>query len=271
MMNPNEVTELIRSLIKDIKIPISTVEKGPLLISEDDNPTTRSYTEDIIRRWKGDKIAEKLKNFTISGHWCLSRGRSISEIYDEVEHLASNSTRIAEVKEVLRSLIKERELPFNILHLWFTVVALPDDPTQFRTGDMIELETLLESMMLEGCFGDGDNVFHVRHAGFSLYPKEHAPDVQFSKVQEAARRLQSKIGKHGLQVRLIHNGFQLEKDREVEIDVAEAKELASRLMFMTGIDYRVGAYGMGPKKGVKPGWTHTINWKNARVSSSRPW
>lgn len=270
-MNPNDVNELLRSLINEFALPITSVENGPLLISEDDNSATRSSTEEIIRRWKGDEIADKLKNFTISGHWRLSRGCKISDIYDEVEHLASNSTRIAEVKEVLRSLIKERELPFNILHLWFTVVVLPDNPMQFRTDDMIELDTLLERMTLEGCFGDSDNVFHVRHAGFTLYPKEDAPDVQFSKVQEAARRLQSKIGKHGLQVRLIHNGFQLEKDREVEINVAETKELASRLMFMTGIDYRVGAYGMGPKKGVKPGWTNEINWKDARVSSSRPW
>ncbi len=142
---------------------------------------------------------------------------------------------------------------------------------QFRTDDMIELETLLERMILEGCFGEDNTNFHVHHAGFTLYPKEDTSDVQFSKVQEAARRLQSKIGMHGLQARLIHNGFQLEKDREVEINVAEAMELASRLMFMTGIDYSVGAYGMGPKKGVKPGWTHTINWKHARVSSSRPW
>ena len=271
MMNPNEVTDLLRSLIKELDLPILAPEKGPLLISEDRNPTTDSYTEAIIRRWKGDEIADKFKNSTISGHWCLSRGSKVSEVYDEVEHLASNSTRIAEVKEVLRSLIKERELPFNILHLWFTVVILPDNPMQFRTDDMIELETLLERMTLEGCFGEDNTNFHVRHAGFTLYPKEDAPDVQFSKVQEAARCLQSKIGKHGLQVRLIHNGFRLEKDREVEINIAEAKELASRLMFMTGIDYSVGAYGMGPTKGVKSGWTHEINWKDARVSSSRPW
>ena len=56
-----------------------------------------------------------------------------------------------------------------------------------------------------------------------------------------------------------------------EIDVAEAKELAYRLMIMTGIDYCVGAYGMGLKKDVKPGWTNKINWKHARVSAFRPW
>lgn len=270
-MNPNEVKELLRFFINDLALPISTTSKGPLLISEEDSPAIRSYTEAIIRRWKGDKIAEKYKNFLISGHWCHSSGRAISEIYEEVEDLASDSTRIAEVKEVLRSLIKERELPFNILHLWFTVVILPDDPMHYRTDDMIELENLLESMTFEGCFGDGNNRFHVHHGGFTLYPKKDASDVQYSKVQEAASRLQSKIGKHGLHVRLIHNGFQLEKDMAVEIDVAEAKELASRLMFITGIDYRVGAYGMGPKKGVKPGWTHKINWKDARLSASRPW
>jgi hypothetical protein len=214
-MNPNDVNELLRSLINEFALPITSDEKGPLLISEVRNPTTDSYTETIIRRWKGDEIAEQFKNSTISGHWCLSRGRKISEVYDEVEHLASNSTRIAEVKKVLRSLIKERELPFNILHLRFTVVILPDNPMQFRTDDMIELDTLLERMTLEGCFGEDNTNFHVRHAGFTLYPKEGAPDVQYSKVQEAARRLQSKIGKHGLQVRLIHNGFQLEKTEKL--------------------------------------------------------
>ncbi len=88
-MNPNDVNELLRSLINELALPITSAEQGPLLISEDDSPTTRSYTEEIIRRWKGDKIAEKLKNFTISGHWRLSKGRKISDVYDEVEHLAS--------------------------------------------------------------------------------------------------------------------------------------------------------------------------------------
>lgn len=269
-MNPNDVNELLRSLIKELALPISAVNNGPLLISEKDSPAIRSDTVALLKRWKGDKIAEKFKNFTISGNWCFARG-TVSAVYKEVENLASDSTRIPEVKEVLRSLIAERELPFNIRHLWFKIVILPDNPVRYRSDNMIELENLMETMKQEGCFEDKNNCFHVRHGGFTLYLKDDTSVVQYTKVQEMAHRLQTEIEKHGLQVKLLHSGFELEKDREIEIHVAEAKELAYRLMYMTGIDYSVGAYGMGPKKGVKPGWTHEINWKDARVSSSRPW
>ena len=170
-MNPNDVNELLRDLIKEFALPISTTNEGPLLISEEDSPATRSYTEEILERWKGKKITEKFRNFVISGNWCHSRGRKVAEIFNEVERLASDTTRIPEVKEVLRCLIAERELPFNILHLWFTVVILPYDPMHYRTDDMIELEKLLESMTLEGCFGDGNNRFDVRHGGFYLISK----------------------------------------------------------------------------------------------------
>lgn len=270
-MKPNEVQELLRSLIQEIGLPILVTDKGPLFISEVDNKTTRSYTEDIIRRWKGDRIADKLKNFTISGHWCLSRGRNVSEVFSEVDLLASDSTRIPDVMKALGSLISESELPFKIFHLWFTVIILPDEPGQFQSDEMVELENIMNSMRSEGCFGEDTPNFHVRHGGFWLYSKEEVIDIQFSKVQQVVDRLQTLIGKHGLQVRLIHNGFQLEKDREVEIDIAEAEELAFRLACMTSVNYRVGAYGMGPTKGRKAGWTNQVNWKNARMSSSRPW
>ncbi len=270
-MHSNEVQELLRSLIKEIGLPILVSDKGPLLISEDDNRTTRLHTEDIIRRWKDDRIAEELKNFTISGHWCLSRGNTVSEVFSEVELLASDSTRISDVKKALGSLISERKLPFNIFHLWFTIIVLPADPTQFPSEEMVELENIINLMQSEGCFGEDAHNYHVRHAGFRLYSKEEVIDIQFSKVQQVVHRLQVLVGKHGLQVRLIHNGFQLEKDREVEIDIAEAKELAFRLACMTSVNYSVGAYGMGPIMGRKPGWTHRVNWKNARVSSPRPW
>ncbi len=270
-MNPNEVKELLNALIQEFALPISTIGKGPLLIVENDGPAARAHTELIIKRWKGARIFEKFQQNIISGHWCLARGRPVSAIYNEIERLASDSIRIPEVKEVLRVLIKERELPFSILHLWFTVVIFPNKPRHYRTDEMIELENLLEQMTLEGRFENAANGIQVHHAGFTLQPKADTADVHFPKVQEIGHRLQSQIEKHELQVRLIHNGFKLEKEPGIEIDVAEAKELASRLMFMTGIDYCVGAYGMGPKEGVKPGWTNAINWKHARLSSARPW
>ena len=93
--------------------------------------------------------------------------------------------------------------------------------------------------------------------------------MDFSLVQQAAQRLQSEIEKHGLNVRLLHEGFVLVKDRETEVHISEAEELAFRLTVMSGINYRVLHYGMELIEGRKPGWTDEINWQEANLCNDR--
>ena len=89
----------------------------------------------------------------------ISVGKTVSDIYDEVEYLALDTQRVPEVRDILKSLITERNFPCDIFYRGFAVVILPEDPTRYRDEEMIELETLLEKENLEA---------QVRHSGFNL-------------------------------------------------------------------------------------------------------
>ena len=210
----------------------------------------------LLRLWNFSVYTKTIET-TIS-----SIGKTISEICEEIEHLASDTQRISEVREILKTLIAERDLPLEIFYHGFHVFILADIKN-YRDEEMIELETLLKK--------EDINV-PVYHGGFGLTRTKHgSPDIQFSKVQKIVDRLHSVIEKSGMQVRLIQDGFNLEKNQEDEVDIAEVKELASRLMLMTGIEYSAGGYGMGPEKDVKPEWTFEINWNTVTLFTSRPY
>ncbi len=279
-MNPNDVNKILESLIGKFALPVTLFNSGPLMISEDDAKVSRERLEDIAQQWmnldrsNNDEIPQEIQECfarlkEAAGlhrnhrNHRISIGKTVSEIYDEVEHLALETQRVPEVRDILKSLITERNLPCNIFYRGFDVVILPEDPTRYRDEEMIELETLLEK--------EGLNV-PVRHSGFDLTRTENgSPDIQFSQVQELAGRLQTSLESKGLKAHLLHDGFKLEKNQEDEVHIAEAKELATRLMFMTGIHYRASGYGMGPKKNVKPGWTSEINWNSVTFFTSSPY
>ncbi len=279
-MNPNDVNKLLESLTAEFVLPVTLFNCGPLLISEDDSKVPRERLEDIAQQWmnldrsNNDEIPQEMQE-------CIARlkeevglhrnhrnhrisvGKTVADIYGEVEHLASDIQRVPEVRDILKSLITERKLPCDIFYRGFSVVILPEDPTRYRDEEMVELETLLEKENLE---------VQVRHSGFNLVRMENgSPDIQFSRIQELASRLQASLAKHGLKTHLFHNGFELEKNQEDEVHIAEVEELASRLMFMTGIHYRASGYGMGPEKDVKPGWTNKINWNSITFFTRGPY
>ncbi len=280
-MNPNDVNELLKSLTAEFTLPVTLFNCGPLLISENDSEILRKRLEDIAQQWmnldrsNSDEIPPEVQECfarlkeraglhrNYRNH-SISVGKTVADIYDEVEYLGLETQRIPEVRDILKSLITEQNLPCDIFYRGFSVVILPEDPTRYNDEEMIELETLLEKEDLE---------VQVRHSGFSLTRIENgSPDIQFSRLQELAGRLHASLESQRLKAHLLHDGFTLEKNQGDEAHIAEAKELAIRLKFMTGVDYvSVGGYGMGPEKDVKPGWTNKINWNSIKFFTRGPY
>lgn len=297
-MKPNEVNEILRSIIQEIALPVDVVDGATLLIVESTKPTekqlnqlveenkltekqlkqlvegpeqtAKQYKETILKHWQGEAALDAYLNKNmITGNWCITHRSTLSEIHNQIEKLAIATNRTVEVKEVLQSLIAERKLPFEVYYAGIKIAILADNPSNYQTDDMIELETVIQEMPQDSLPEEFDIKAYIRHGGFRLYQEGDYIDVDFSLVQQAAQRLQSEIEKHGLQVRLLHQGFVLIKDRKIEIHVSEAEELAFRLTVMTGINYRVLSYGMGPNEGIKPGWTNEINWQEADLLNDR--
>ncbi len=291
-MKPNEVNEILRSIIQELAIPVNVYDGPTLLIVESAKPTERQfkqkltaeqlkqlveepeqkakqYKETILKHWQGESALDAyLNKNSITGNWRITHRNTLSEMHNEIEKLAIATHRVVEVKDLLQSLITERELPFEVYYACIKVVILPDDPSNYQTDDMKELETVIQEMQQDPLLEEFGIKAYIRHGGFELYQEEDYIDVDFSLVQQAAQRLQAEIEKHGLNVRLLHTGFELVKEREKEVHISEAEELAFRLTVMTGINYRVHSYGM-VTEGREPGWTNEINWKEASLLNDR--
>ncbi len=245
MMNPNDIHELISSIIQEQVLPITAYNGRILLIVEGEYPGNMSERyaelerclETIIHQWKGDRTLEDFKNRSFGGNWHATILQSFSEIHNKIERVSSDSSRVSEAREVLQSLIEERTLPVKTIQNRIKVVILPDNPLDYRTEEMIELEGLLQKMTLDGSLKEDVENIYVRHSGFSFGPKKGTPDIDFSKAQQLTNYLQSEIIKHGLHVKLIHEGFALNTDNEIDLDETEIEEIVYRLRIMTGINF----------------------------------
>lgn len=288
-MKPNEVNEILKSIIQELAIPVDVYDGPTLLIVESAKPTERQfkqkltaeqlkqlveepeqkakqYKETILKHWQGEAALDAyLNKNSITGNWRITHRNTLSEMHNEIEKLAIATNRVVEVKDLLQSLFTEQKLPFEVYYAVIKIVILPDDPSDYQTDDMKELETVIQEMQQDPLLEEFGIKAYIRHDGFELYQEEDYIDVDFSLVQQAAQRLQSEIEKHGLNVRLLHSGFKLVKKREIEVHISEAEELALGLTVMTGINYRVHTYGMGLNEGIKPGWTSEMNWNEASL------
>ncbi len=275
-MDPNDVKELLQSSVTELSLPVTVSDCGPLLISEDNSNATRDRLKEIVQQWMDlerdecdeiPKVAQEAREaigfYGKHRSYRTSVGITESDMCQEIEHLALGTKRLSEVREILESLMAERKLQCNIYYIGFVVIVLPEDSTSYRDAEMLRLETLIKEQNLE---------VQVRHSGFNL-PRNanESTDIQFSGIQDLANRVQSPLEKHGLKPYLLHNGFELKKDQEYEIDLAEIKELALRLKFMSGIDYRASGNSMGDVKKVKPEWKSDINWNYVKLFTSSPY
>ena len=170
--------------------------------------------------------------------------------------LASETYRAPEIKEVLKSLINEQSLPLNVVDWGFRLQILANEGVQYRDDDMAELETLLEKEGLD---------IPVRHNGFNFWQEEDSAEIQFSQFETLANRLAAALEEHGLQVGLLHKGFELQKDAANEVHIAEAKELTYRLEIMVGVRYVQGGYSYS--NDVQ---NPEVHWKSADVVTALP-
>lgn len=276
-MNPKHVKEQLETLTKEFDLPVTLFNSGPLLICDDHSKVSRERLEEVVQQWmdlERDEYPKHIKECFQKMHesfglhknhrnHSISIGKTVSEIYEEVEKQTLDAERIPEVREILSALIAERGLPFEIYYRGFNVIVLADDVQSYNDKEMIELRSMLEEENLD---------VQIRHAGFDITRTENGtPDILFARVQELTSRLRESLERHGLKTYLLQDGFTLEKNQEDEVHISEAKEMAIRLKLMSGIDFSAGGYGMGPEKDVKPGWTHEINWNSVKLYTKNPY
>ncbi len=245
-MRPNDVKELLDALIAELELPLRASNGGPQLVSEKADGLTQSRMEEVVNQWMNGG----------GGSHSISVGRSVSESDAATTHLAAETHRAPEVKEVLKSLIEEQRLPLTVVDKGFRLEILVDEGIDYRCNDMVTLEVLLKKEGLD---------VPVRHRGFKLWQAEDSTEIAFPEFEALANRLATTLAGHGLQVKLLHRGFELQKDAEDEVDIAEAKELTYRLEIMVGIRYVQGNYSYS--NDVQ---NPEVHWKSAGVNTALP-
>ena len=245
-MRPNDVKELLDALIAELELPLRASNGGPQLVSEKADSLTQSRMKEVVDRWM---------NGCGKSH-SISVGRSVSESDAAMTRLAAETHRAPEVKEILKSLIEEQAFPLTVVDKGFRLAILVDEGVDYRCNDMVTLEVLLKKEGLD---------VPVRHRGFRLWQEEDSIEIAFPQFETLANRLAAALDEHGLQVRLLHSGFELQKNAEDEVDIAEAKELTYRLEIMVGICYVQGNYSYS--NDVQ---NPEVHWKSAGVNTALP-
>jgi len=245
-MNPNDVKELLDTLIADLGLPLFASDGGPQVVSEKWDGETQSQIDDAIEQWMNG----------CGRSYSIYVGQSASNVEKAVTLLALETYRVPEIKRILESLVAEQSLPLTVIDNGFELEILANEGVAYRCADMVELETLLEKEELD---------VSVRHSGFNLRQEEDSAEIQFSQFEALANRLTSVLEGHGLQVRLLHKGFELQKNVADEVDIAEAKELTYRLEIMVGIRYVQGNYSY-PNDVQNP----EVHWESAGVNTALP-
>jgi len=247
-MNPNKVKELLNTLIDELKLPIrvTVTHSGPILVFGPGSTATRSRARDVLTQWS-------IEN---NRSWNISVGLPINEREKATTCLAVDTHRTTEIRNILESLITEQAFPLTVVDSGFQLEILTDEGVDYRNEDMINLEALLEK--------EDINV-PVRHSGYSLHHKENDEELLFSEANTLANHLSSLLVRHGLHVRLLHNGFRILKNQEDAIHIEEVKELTNRLKLMVGIRYIQGEYRYS-----NDAQNPEIHWESADVNTALP-
>ena len=245
-MNPNDVKEVIDSLINELGLPIVAYNSGPQLVSDNAFRETQDGMDNVIKQWM---------NGCGKSH-SISVGRTTSNMEDAITCLALETHRAPEIKEILKALIAERTLPLEVVDREYELQVIANEGIIYRDEDMNQLEFLVKKEGLD---------VEVRHNGFDLYSQKDGDELQYSDVETLANRLASSIKEYGLQVRLLHHGFSVEKDKDVEVDIAEVEEITMRLEIMVGIRFVQGGYTYSNNVQNKK-----VHWHSAQVNTALP-
>ena len=246
-MLPNDVKELLDALITELELPLRAFNKGPQLVN--------NGAWDTSKKSSVQKVVDQWMNGCGKSH-SISTGQTVSNIEKAITLLALETYRVPEIKEILKSLVAEQSLPLTVVDNGFELNVLANEGVVYRCDDMVELERIIEKEGLD---------VSVRHSGFNLWQEEDSTEIAFPQFEALANRLASALEEHGLQAKLLHNGFGLEKNAEDEIDIAEAKELTYRLEIMVGIRYVQGNYSYS--NDVQ---NPEVHWHSAGVNTALP-
>ena len=229
-MTPNDVKELLKTLITEEGLPIDIVDMVPdQEYTGSSGLTTKNRIKDVVHQWNKDG-----KDRTRQP-WRSDLMKFYSKT--DAESATKELLESFEVEALLESMITEQNLQIHFIDHGFRLITLEEDDTSRYPVQML-------------------------HGGFRL-EKRHEAKVERSHLEGVANRFEMVLKEHRTKVKLFHRGFKLEKTSEANILITQIWEIVNRIDDVLGNNYRLDSFRSSP--GGEPSFTDCIS-ANIRTS-----
>lgn len=210
-MVPNDVKELLKTLIADEGLPIDVVDIAPDQKLDGSDYTTECRIKDVIHQWNTDDKpysrppgkTEIMKFYTKT-----DSDSATKELLDSLD-----------VTLLLDSIIAEQEMSIRFSDHGFRLVTLAaDDTTRYPVK--------------------------ILHGGIRI-EKQPGVRVQSSHLEAFAEQIESILKEKRTKAKLFHRGFRLEKDSAMSamnMPLSQVKEIAKQIHDTLGINYVLDSY-----------------------------
>ncbi len=207
-MTPNDVKELLKTLLVQEGIPIELIDIVPSQNPSTSDSTTKGRIKDVIHQWNKD-----------GKFYTRHPGREdIMEFYSKTDPDAATIELLDgfRVEQLLESIIAELKLSICFTNHGYRLVTLDkNDTTRYPVK--------------------------ILHGGFRLEKKQDT-EVLAKELEKVTNSFERKLNERNIKVKLFHCGFRLEKSTEANILISEVKEIAKRIDETTGVNYVLDSY-----------------------------
>ncbi len=229
-MTPNDVKELLKSIIVEEDLPIEVIDLVPSQRTFTSDHTTESRIKDVIHQWNKD-----------GKFYTRHPGREdIMEFYSKTDHGAATIELLDsfKVEELLESIIAELKLSICFTNHGYRLVTLDKNDTTHYPVKIL-------------------------HGGFRLKKKQDI-EILPEGLKKATNYFETKLNEKNIKVKLFHCGFRLEKSTEANIPISEVRDIAKRIDDATDINYVLDSYNTPASENTFKSTYCT--WANIRIS-----
>ncbi len=211
-MVPNDVKELLKSLIAEESLPIDVVNVTPIEnYSMSSDHTTECRIKDVIQQWNAVNAVRK-------SHSRSSGKTDIMQFYSKTDVSSAGKELLEslDVELLLESIIAERELPVRYADRGFRLATLAEEDTSRYPVKIL-------------------------HGGIR-FEKRIGTQVRSSDLEGVVHRFEEILKERRTKSKLFHRGFKLLKTSEDNIPLPEIKRIADEIVGRLGINYVLDSY-----------------------------
>ena len=229
-MTPNDVKELLKTLIAEEGLPLEVIDISSTQNLGASDYTTEGRIKDVIHQWNTDgKI------------YTRPPGRAeIMEFYTKTDSESPTKELLESlaVETFIESIIAEQNLPIRFTDHGFRMVTLAEDDTTRYPVKIL-------------------------HGGFRLEKRSEAK-VQPSQLEGVANRFETTLKEKRVKAKLFHCGFLFERHFDIDVPTTRIKEIAKQINETLGINYVFDSCSYPRSVKVTPETT----WSSANIRIS---